>query len=212
LITFNPFKEKTMHTRQFARLGMALFAVLSTTLIASPFANAQRAGRPAAAPVKAPATLKVGSRTLQRTAFQINPDFISASCNTPGCTAVKNLFTRTLQCDGAAGKTCTFYLHIDAQLGVSNFDNGMFRFRVDNLPATPGPTDENGYVTWNIDDPNSAGTDLELHSFSVVAFVTNTSLNQQHNVQIDIHCEDINSDGCDTNAQFATLQGVVYTP
>jgi hypothetical protein len=201
-----------MKIPRLARTGTAILAVLATTLLATSFAYGQRRGTPPSAPVERPATIKVGNRALQRTAFQVNPDYITATCSAIGCSATRTLFSRTLQCDGAAGKTCTFYLHLDAQLGVSNFDNGSMIFLVDGVAPTPGPGGTDGAVSWNQDDPNSGGTYLEVHSFSVVGFVTNQTTNQQHNIQVSIHCDDINSDGCNTDAGFATLQAVVYTP
>lgn len=201
-----------MKLPQLARTGTAILAVLGTTLLATSFAYGQRRGTPPVVPVKPPATIKVGNRALQRTAFQINPDYITATCSEIGCRASKTLFTRTLQCDGASGKTCTFYLHLDSQLGVSNFDTGEMVFLVDGVGPAPGPGGSDGAVSWTEDDPNSGDTYLQVHSFSVVAFVTNQTTNQQHNIQVGIRCDDINSDGCNTDAGFATLQAVVYTP
>jgi hypothetical protein len=189
---------------------LSIFVVLSMTLLFTTIANAQDKGFPARSGSVSPSSnIKVGNRTLQRTAFQTNGDSVGASCATSGCEAKAPIFVRTAQCDGAIGKTCTLYIHVDSQVSVSNLDVGAFKFLVDGVPPTPGPTGDTGSVGWN---GASSSAFYEAHSFAVVAYVTNKTVNQQHTIEVDVDCFDEGGDGCVTDAGFATLQATVYTP
>ena len=74
----------------------------------------------------------------------------------------------------------------------------------------PGPTDSDGYFSWNIFDPNSANDNAR--SYAVSAKVTNTSDNQLHSIEMDIGCEDETGDGCTGIMDYANMSTSVFTP
>jgi hypothetical protein len=197
-----------MQIHKHAGIGTVVAAFAAILLAKAPAMG--QIGTPAGNDaVKPPANIKVGNRALQRTAFQVTTDNVVSSCNTADCLSPrKAMFVRTAQCDGAAGKTCTFYLHIDAQVALTGQDQALFEFFVDGAPPTPGPTGLNGLVNVG----GAGDSEYQTRSFGVVAYVTNKTLNQQHNIEIDILCEDFNGDGCMGQTGFASLQAVVYTP
>jgi hypothetical protein len=183
-----------MNATRLNRRTRAILAALAITLFA-PLATGQD-------------TIKVGNRTLQRTAFQIATRGIQGSC--PGlCTAEAPVFVRTAQCDGAVGKTCTLYLHVDLQFNISQGDAGFFRFLIDGAAPTPGPNDGTGLNTFTFYSATGAE---EARSFSVVGYVTNTKVNQQHTIQVNAGCFDNFNNGCMFQTDTGTLQTVVYTP
>jgi hypothetical protein len=198
-----------MQSRHIAK-SVATLAVPLITLLATTLANAQDKGIPSRS-ASPPSSIKVGNRALQRTAFQVNTALVAAQCRTSRCSTTTPLFVRTAQCDGPIGKTCTLYLHVDSELNITNSAFGVFKFLVDGTPPIPGPTGTTGLVVWQGQNPSSGGV-TETRSFSVVAYVTNTTTNQQHDIEIDIGCTDTVGDGCEGDAGVATLQAVVYTP
>jgi hypothetical protein len=135
---------------------------------------------------------------------------IEATCTGSGCQTTAVVFTRPISCPVKAGKTCTLYLHVEGQAYVSAKDNGLFRFLIDGLAPVSGPTDKNGYFSWDAFDANSA---LSIaRSYAVVGKVTNSSDNQLHPIEVDIGCEDETGDGCTAIMGFASMSTGVFTP
>jgi hypothetical protein len=197
-----------MKTRYFSRVGLAIVAV---AVFGTVFASAQ-SGAPVAGKHKKPTVTQLSNRTLQRTGLVVNSGNVSATCSTSGCSASTPVFVKNTLCPRPAGKTCTLYVHLDSQVEVTTSDNGLFKFLVDGLPATPGPTDGTGLVRWVLNDPDSGSIDFESRAFGVVATITNSIANQNHPVEVDIACQDITGDGCSASMGFASLNIAVYTP
>jgi hypothetical protein len=101
------------------------------------------------------------------------------------------VFLKNVVCPQSAGKTCTLYVHVESQDEVTANDNGLFKFLVDGLPPSPGPTDGTGLFRWVLNHPDSGNIEFEARSFAVVATETNRIPNQTHSVEVDIACEDI---------------------
>lgn len=200
-----------MKTRFVARVRLAALVVLTVTFVGTLFVNAQSGG-PVAGKGKKPSLSSLSNRILQKTAFQVSTSNVPATCSTSGCLTATPVFSRSLQCPKPAGQTCTFYLHLESTVNITTADNGLFKFLVDGLAATPGPTDSNGFTRWILSDPDSGAIQGEARSFAVVATVRNRSSNQSHPVEVDIACEDETGDGCTATMAFASLEMNVYTP
>jgi hypothetical protein len=196
-----------MKTRYFSRVGSAILAV---AVFGTAFASAQ-SGAPVTPGRKAPTT-QLSNRTLQRSGLVVNTGIVSANCSTSGCSASTAVFVKNTLCPRPAGKTCTLYINLESQVEVTTDDNGLFKFLVDGVPPSPGPTDGTGLVRWVLGDPDSGSIDFEARSFGVVATITNSIANQNHPVEVDIACQDITCDGCSASMGFASLNIAVYTP
>jgi hypothetical protein len=122
------------------------------------------------------------------------------------------VFTRPIECPVSAGKTCTFYLHLEAEAAVSVSDLGQFRFLVDGVAPVPGQTDPGGYVIYIYSNPDSSS--VSARSYAVIAKVKNTTTNQLHPIEVDIGCVNVTSahDGCNADINNRTLSTGVYTP
>jgi hypothetical protein len=141
-----------------------------------------------------------------------NDSLITATCSTAGCTGDQPVFLRNVVCPQPAGATCTFYAHLESQVEVTTNDNGLFRFLVDGVAPSPGPTDSLGQFRWVDSDPDSGVINLEARSYAVVARVQNSSNNQAHPVQVDIACQDTDGGGsCTASMGFASVSIAVYT-
>src|SRR5215813_234105 len=128
------------------------------------------------------------NRTLKSASFQTQDAMVSAACLANTCTTPA-IFTPVMSvtCPAEAGKTCTYYIHLDSQVQVTPQDTGLFYFLVDNAAAAPGPSSTDGSFAWLTTDPDSNLTDyVEIKSHTVAATVTNTSSNQTHAVAVRI--------------------------
>jgi hypothetical protein len=190
-------------------ISVRTLMLIVTVLGAFCFVNAQ-IGLPVAQKGPKAAVTNLPNRTLQRTIFQINPAAVDATCSDSGCLATAVAFTRPITCPVTTGKTCTLYLHVESQVAVTANDDGLFRFLIDGRTPSPGPTDKNGYFSWDLQDPNSAVE--EARSYAIVATVKNTSNNQSHSIEMDIGCGDLTGDGCVGTLGFASMSISVFTP
>jgi len=123
-------------------------------------------------------------------------------------TVVQALFpVAKIVCPALAGKSCTFYVHVETASTVS-ISVGQFRFLVDGAAPTPGPTDSSGFVTF------SAGVNDETEAFShaVLGKVTNSVDNQSHTVEVDLGCTSGGIILCQVGAGSATLRIDVFQP
>jgi hypothetical protein len=200
-----------MKTRYFASVGRAALAVLTITFAGTVLANAQ-SGAPVAGGRKAPSVTSLGNRVLQKTTFMVSTSTVPAICSASGCLASTPVFSKSIQCPKPAGQTCTFYIHLESTVNGTTDDNLLFKFLVNGVAPTPGPTDSNGFTRWDLSDPDSGVIQGESRSFAVVAKVKNGSANQSHAVEVDIACEDETGDGCSATMAFASLNIAVYTP
>lgn len=145
--------------------------------------------------------------TLKGTFLQTSKSVV-VSCAGP-CTAVKALFpVASIVCPALATQTCTYHVHLETASTVSIF-TGEFKFLVDGVAPTPGPTDSSGFVTF------SAGSSEETQAFSyaVVGKVTNSVDNQSHTVEVDLGCSvSASLDTCQVGAGAATLRIDVFQP
>jgi hypothetical protein len=142
-----------MRITRFTGVCTAVLAV--TGLGAFSFVNAQ-IGLPVAQKGPKAAITNLPNRTLQRTTFQATSTGAEATCGRSACQTTAVVFTRPISCPVKAGMTCTLYLHVEGQAYVSAKDNRLFRFLIDGHAPVPGPTDNSGYFSWDIFDPNSA--------------------------------------------------------
>jgi len=160
-------------------------------------------------------TTTLNGRNLKSANFQTQDDQILAGCIGAACTSPK-IFDPALGlvCPVAAGKTCTYYIHLESQVQVSAQDAGLFRFLVDGAAPSPGPTATDDSFTWLDNDPDSnVLSHFEVKSFTVTAKVTNTTANQSHSIEVQIACSDTNADGgCAAKAGFAVLEVKIHTP
>jgi len=155
------------------------------------------------------------NRTLKSASFQTQDAMVSAVCIANTCTTPA-IFTpvTNVTCPADAGKTCTYYIHLDSQVQVTPQDTGLFYLLVDNAAPAPGPTSTDGSVAWLTTDPDSNLTDyVEIKSHTVAATVTNTSSNQTHAVAVRIGCAKTTGHAtCQARSGYASLEVKVFTP
>ena len=135
-----------------------------------------------------------------------------ASCSGFGCIASTSLFCKTasivsstcidpdpsqegVTCPLPAGGKCVFHIGLETSTTltnttVSNVD-GLYRFLVDGLPPILGPApNSNGYTEWAYCPDCTGPQSVYVSNYvSVVAIVTNKTLNQFHSIEIDDACQ-----------------------
>jgi hypothetical protein len=198
----------TDSTAQFfsrkARLRSPLLVLLAATVA---LAIAPRAKA-------APAFL--ANRKLMNNYFATNVG-VNAACAPAGClSAPIPLFVPPalpIVCPGGVGATCTFYIHLETDDGLTIGDQGIFQFLVAGVPV-PGPTFAGGMFLWDNNDPNSALAVPFSHSYAVTAAVTNTAVNQAWPVTVSLMCADNAGTpaGCSATTFLANLEVHVYRP
>jgi hypothetical protein len=149
-----------------------------------------------------------------RRASQSQSTTFTKRCGLKNCTATRSMFpVLKMKCPGVAGTTCTYQVHVNAQLHVSSMDAGLFRFMINGQPASSGGTDSNGYVSWTNADPDSGIVTWDARSYSVVVDVSNNTPDELHAIQVFFGCTDSDSSGsCDVASGFSSLTADVYTP
>jgi hypothetical protein len=155
---------------------------------------------------------KLFERIQKRTTLLANSIVFSDNCTTAGCTLALGLTPGgpvSIVCPALAGQTCTYYVHLETQTQITAHDNGIFRFLIDGVAPTPGPTDTSGVVTWISSDPNST---LEIRSYAVIGRVTNTVSSEKHAIEIDSGCRDEDGDGCGATAGLSSIRIDVFRP
>jgi hypothetical protein len=192
-------------------MGTMILAAASMPLVAQSPGHAKMAETSAGPLVT---TTSLTDRTLRETNFfVIGQDLaVQAQCTTDGCQATAPVFTPEIVCPGAAGKTCTFYIQVSAQVSETPNDFGQYRFLVDGVPPLQYQTDSQGYFNWEQQNPNSGSGIWEARSYAVVASVTNDVASQKHSVEVDIACFDTTGDGCIGAFGFGNLRVDVLTP
>jgi hypothetical protein len=154
-------------------------------------------------------------RNLQSVSFQIQDILASSTCVGATCTRAK-IFDPVLDlvCPGDIGKTCTYDIHLEAQVQVTPRDAGLFQFLVDGVAPVPGPTDSNGFFAWIDNDPDSnVLTHLEVKSYTLVAKVTNAAANQTHFIEVRIACSDTEGSGsCRAKSGLSVLEVKIHKP
>jgi len=123
-------------------------------------------------------------------------------------TVVQKLFpVAKIVCPALASKSCTFYVHVETATTAS-ISVGQFKFLVDGVAPTPGPTDPSGFVIF------SAGVNDETEAFSyaVVGKVTNSVDNQSHTIEVDLGCTSGGIITCQVGAGAATLRIDLFQP
>jgi len=206
----NP-KENEPMTFAIGRASRLVLAAAMILLVALPSKlKAQSDGASAeAAPPPANATLS--NRILKKSTLQTNSTGINANCGTAGCRATKALFpTANVVCPAAVGGTCTFYVLVESSNQISDFDQGLYRFQVNGLTPTPGPTGGSGFYKFVESNPNSNAT--QSGSAGVVATVKNTTASQTHHVTVSFGCADDNGDGCFAFAALSSLRIDLFQP
>jgi hypothetical protein len=154
------------------------------------------------------------NRTLKSTSFQTQDAMVLAACIANACTTPA-IFSPAMNvtCPAKAGKTCTYYIHLESQVQVTPQDTGLFYFLVDSAAPTPGPTGTDGSFAWLTSDPDSNLTDhVEIKSHTVAATVTNSSLNQTHAIEVRIGCANGTGNPCEARSGFASVEVKVFTP
>jgi hypothetical protein len=116
-------------------------------------------------------------------------------------------------CPAATGQTCTFHISLDAKVSMILGARGFYRFLVDGIPPTIGPTDKDGDYLFMENIPIGQGFPLrQSYPASVVATVTNTSSNS-HTIMVSVGCAGGNaSDGCNTTSHRSTMRVDVFEP
>lgn len=149
-----------------------------------------------------------------RRASQSQSTTFTKKCSFKNCTTTRSMFPiLKMKCPGVAGTTCTYQVHVNAQLHVSTMDSGVFRFMINGQPASSGGTDSNGYVSWTNADPDSGVITWDARSYSVVVDVSNATQDELHAIQVFFGCTDSDSSGsCDVSSGFSSLTADVYTP
>jgi hypothetical protein len=157
-------------------------------------------------------------RMLQSAAFQTNNVATTTSRAPAGCMAVTPLFPpapQSLVCPAAAGRTCTYYVHLETHvLSISTLDDALFRFLIDGAAPSPGATNASGFVRAARLDCGTAKTcGAGARSGAVTGTVTNNTANSAHTVEVDIACKDvIGSDGCSLQGGFANVEINTHKP
>jgi hypothetical protein len=137
---------------------------------------------------------------------------VQAECSTDECQATAPVFTPSIPCPGAIGKTCTLYIQASAQVSETPGDFGQYRFLIDGAVPVPFQTDSNGYFNWEQQNPNAGLGIWEARAYAVIATVKNNAVNQKHTVEVDIACFDVTGDGCIGAFGFGNLRVDVLQP
>jgi hypothetical protein len=224
---FRNFKEAVMHQvashRQersdpispnrkvtAAIAGMMIFAATSLPLVA------QSQGHPKLSDGHDSRVTITGllDRTLKASYFYVlgQDSAVQAECSTDECQATAPVFTPTISCPAAIGKTCTFYIQVSAQVSETPGDFGEYRFLVDGAVPVQFQTDFDGYFNWEQQNPNAGLGVWEARSYAVVAKVTNNVADQAHKIEVDIACLDVTGDGCQGAFGFGNLRVDVLAP
>jgi hypothetical protein len=183
--------------------------VLFLLFTASCFANAQGAAALNALYLRHTVFL-TGGGNLGSTA--------GTSCSTVGCTAkIPLVATWNVLCEAAAGQTCTFALHADAGVVVSQNDDAFYSA---TATGAVGPVLNNNTIIYLQLPKDVNGVGHGMASFTFVIRVQNTVANQPHLVEFDLGCHDTDGSGaCSVvstgganNTAAATLRIDVFTP
>jgi hypothetical protein len=177
--------------------------------------------------VPATAQTVISNEILKTTTFVVNKKPATAQCGTSGCRAKTPMFATTLvTCPAAAGKTCTLHISLDAKVSIAFpcgagceewGPTGFYRFLVDGMAPTIGPTDKLGsyligknIVTWSTGSPFEA---RQSYTASVLANVKNGSANKSHAIAVSVGCEDsVPEGGCAATAYWSTMRVDVFEP
>jgi hypothetical protein len=148
---------------------------------------------------------------------------VTASCGGAGCSAFSPVFEEEIACPGGVGESCTFQITIESENWVrsgdgENGESGQYRFTVDGAAPSPGPVGIGFFgplcancYEWMYSSPNN-GVSIGTSS-AVTAIVTNTGHCQKHSVEVDIGCQELQSNpsGCSAGLTLANLEVAVYT-
>jgi len=147
------------------------------------------------------------TKHTQKSTYLQTSTSVEVTC--PGsCSVVKALFpVASIVCPATASQSCTYYVHVEAASTATVY-SGQFKFLVDGVAPTPGPTDSSGFVTF------SAGTNEQTQAFSyaILGKVTNSVDNQSHKIEVDLGCTTDSFQACQVSVGAATLRIDVFQP
>lgn len=163
-----------------------------------------------AAPFNANAAAVLGPEALTITYFATN---LGANTNcAPGPCAsplVPLLPALNVVCPGGVGATCTFYVHLESSDILTPGAEGVWQFLAPGVPV-PGPVLGAGFVVWDDSDPARGPFN---HSYAVVSRVTNTVVNENFPIRINLQCTaPAGSPGCNVSNVLANLEVSVFHP
>ena len=154
------------------------------------------------------------NRSLKKTYVRVahlGPLIPNVSCSPSGCGGDISLFAPnalTVHCPGTSG-TCTLEITQCAQmneiLGNGLGDNEYFRFVVDDVAPSPGPTDPAGMII--VDSIGETGR----HYRCATVFAAGKAAGA-HTVRAFVGTQDRNGDGARTSFLTAELFVRVYKP
>jgi hypothetical protein len=180
-------------------VATALVFLAALTFSASARSNNVQASTPP------PFKQTLNDRKLVMTGLQTNSTGVTVSCADNGCQAIATIFPAAgISCPGAIGAHCTVTLELNTTAEISDLDQGLYHFGVNGLPPTIGPVDSEGFYKFVESNPNSSAT--SSHSALIVATVTNSSVNQIHQVTVGFACKDTTGDGCFGFAALSSLR------
>jgi hypothetical protein len=162
----------------------------------------------------------ISNESLVTTTFVVKQASNTAQCSKPGCVATASMLGPIqVTCPAAIGSTCTLHISLDAKAAQSENSGepgatgtGFFRFLVDGVAPSIGPTGKDGtYIFAKDVTEYSYYPTRQSYPASVVAGVTNSS-SQNHTITVDIGCwKGINS-GCHATAYWSTMRIDVFEP
>jgi hypothetical protein len=202
------FAARTLHV---VIAGLMILAATSLPLLAQSQGHAQLRGSTTARTVT---ITSLPDRVPKNSYFYVLAQdlAVQAECSTDECQATAPVFTPEIPCPAAAGKTCTYFIQVSAQVSETPNDFGEYRFLVDGVPPIQFQTDFNGYFNWEQQNPNAGLGIWEARSYAVVATVKNDVAGQKHSVEVDIACLDVTGDGCQGAFGFGNLRVDVLAP
>lgn len=147
------------------------------------------------------------NRVLKSSTFQVlggHESGVSTGCATQYCSASVPLITPTsVVCPAPPGQTCTFAINVQATVGATPYDVGLFNYVGDGGYIA---SNTNPFYPWQL--PASVSPNYVSASFTFVVTIKNTHANQSHPVEIDLGCDDGNGDGC----AVVSESGDLYRP
>jgi len=171
------------------------------------------------------AQVVISNEQFYDSTFVVDEKSATARCDQPGCAAETPILKSIpVKCPGGDGDTCTLHIFFDAKVtvllpcggqgcaGTSGATNS-YRFLVDGVAPTPGPTGEHGEYVFGknvISDTDYPAR--QTYTGSVVAQLKNVG-SRDHEIAISLRCVDtLKFHGCGLVASHSTLRVDVFIP
>jgi hypothetical protein len=162
----------------------------------------------------------LSNETLVTTTLVVNKTPIIAKCKGNGCSTEKKYLTSIpVTCPAGRGKTCTFHIALDAKVdiggpqgGTSEGTLGFYRFLIDGVPPTVGPTGPHGGYLFEKDIYTNLENSPAALRLSYPASVVTSTASGNHTIDVNVGCTDTGLGGCGLTARWGTMRIDIFEP